>query len=102
MFMILLGYLLIPLGVTAFTLEARDSPLCLSESCVTTAADLLRQMDRNICPCQDFYKFACGGFIANTVLPEYKTRSGFSLIYSYTWFILILLMAFLMTNCRSD
>ena len=78
MFMILLGYLLIPLGVTAFTLEARDSPLCLSESCVTTAADLLRQMDRNICPCQDFYKFACGGFIADTVLPEYKTTSGFS------------------------
>ena len=58
---------------------APGSPLCLSESCVLNAADLLKQMDRNVDPCQDFYKFACGGFIADTVLPEHKTRTGFSL-----------------------
>ena len=57
---------------------APGSPLCLSESCVINAADLLKQMDRNVDPCHDFYKFACGGFIANTVLPEHKTRTGFS------------------------
>ena len=57
---------------------APGSPLCLSESCVLAAGDLLKQMDRNVDPCQDFYKFACGGFIADTVLPEHKTRTGFS------------------------
>ena len=58
---------------------APGSPLCLSESCILNAADLLKQMDRKVDPCQDFYKFACGGFIADTVLPEHKTRTGFSL-----------------------
>ena len=61
-------------------LEAPNSPpLCLSESCVLTAAKLLKQMDRNVEPCQDFYRFACGGFVADTVLPEDRTRTGFSL-----------------------
>ena len=50
--------------------------VCLTESCVKTAARLLRQMDRTADPCQDFYQFACGGFIADTVLPEHKTRLG--------------------------
>ena len=87
----LLGCLLMPLGVLASPapslnvhfdlLEVRSSsvPVCLTESCVVTAADLLKQMDRKVDPCQDFYKFACGGFIADTVLPEHKTRTGFSL-----------------------
>ena len=58
--------------------SAPGNPVCLSESCVVNAADLLKQMDRKVDPCQDFYKFACGGFIANTVLPEHKTKTGFS------------------------
>ena len=64
-------------------LEVKSSftpaPVCLTEGCVVNAADLLKQMDRKVDPCQDFYKFACGGFIADTVLPEDKTRTGFSL-----------------------
>ena len=50
------------------------SEVCLSEKCIINAADLLKQMDRNVDPCQDFFKFACGGFIADTVLPD---RTGF-------------------------
>ena len=65
-------------------LEVPNSPpLCLSESCVLTAAKLLKQMDRNVEPCQDFYRFACGGFVADTVLPEDRTRTGFSLSNIY-------------------
>ena len=56
--------------------ETGDERVCLTESCVKTAARLLRQMDRTADPCQDFYQFACGGFIADTVLPEHKTRLG--------------------------
>ena len=49
LFMFLLGSLLLPPEVTAGPLDVKSpsSPLCLSESCVTTAADLLRQMDKN-------------------------------------------------------
>ena len=55
---------------------APRSEVCLSEKCIINAADLLKQMDRNVDPCQDFFKFACGGFIADTVLPEHKTSTG--------------------------
>ena len=79
-----LASLFIPVGVLAgpyFTENVRsdtspDSPVCLFESCILTAGDLLRQMDRNVDPCQDFYKFACGGFISDTVVPEDKTETG--------------------------
>ena len=56
--------------------ETEPQRVCLTESCVKTAARLLRQMDRTADPCQDFYQFACGGFLADTLLPEHKTRLG--------------------------
>ena len=50
--------------------------VCLSESCVTTAASLLEQMDRTADPCVDFNRFTCGGFIDKhrITLPAHKTR----------------------------
>ena len=63
-------------GLVAGSSNVGGESVCLSESCVKTAARLLRQMDRTADPCQDFYQFACGGFIADTVLPEHKTRLG--------------------------
>ena len=89
----LLGSLLMPLAVLAgpFLLlngppdltAAPDSSVCLSEGCVVAAGDLLTQMDRNVDPCQDFYNFACGGYIANTVLPQDKTEIGFSFYVTF-------------------
>jgi predicted metalloendopeptidase len=38
-------------------------------------------MDRAADPCNDFYQFACGGFIEKTVIPEDKPGvSMFSII----------------------
>ena len=50
--------------------------VCLSESCVVTAASLLQQMDRTADPCVDFNRFTCGGFIDKhrITLPAHKTR----------------------------
>ena len=50
--------------------------VCLTESCVIAASNLLQQLDRTVDPCHDFYRFACGGYIDKTVLPEHKTRTG--------------------------
>lgn len=70
-------------------LEERSSlstPVCISESCILSAADLLRQMDRDVDPCEDFFRFACGGFINDVVLPEHKTRTGFIFTFPFKTF----------------
>ena len=61
--------------------SARDNDVCLTEACVINAANILKQMDRSVNPCDDFYSFACGGFVKDTVLPEHKTRTGFNMIW---------------------
>lgn len=36
------------------------------------AWSILENMDQTIEPCDDFYKFACGKFMKNTIIPDDK------------------------------
>ena len=57
------------------------SHVCLTESCILQTAKLLQEMDRTVEPCQDFYQFACGGFMKRTSIPDDRTRmSSFSVL----------------------
>ncbi|RWS01094.1 hypothetical protein B4U79_02856, partial [Dinothrombium tinctorium] len=42
---------------------------CMTEPCVTAAANLLSNMDSSVDPCDDFYKFACGQWHRKHTLP---------------------------------
>merc|ERR1719192_820899 len=54
---------------------------CMTPGCVQAAADILSNMDHSVNPCEDFYQFACGGFIEKTVIPDDRTRmSSFSVL----------------------
>ena len=45
------------------------------------AADLIKSMDETVDPCSDFYNFACGNFIKETVIPDHQTSYGsFSIV----------------------
>ncbi|XP_050357045.1 endothelin-converting enzyme homolog isoform X1 [Nymphalis io] len=53
-----------------------ESSVCLSSSCIYTASEVIRALDENQDPCEDFYDFACGGWIRNNPIPEGKSSWG--------------------------
>ena len=53
----------------------------MTPGCVKAASQILQNMDNSVDPCDDFYQFACGGFIKKTTIPEDRTRmSSFSVL----------------------
>lgn len=48
--------------------------LCLTQSCITVAAQIVEALDRTVDPCQDFYQFSCGGWIRRNPLPDGRSR----------------------------
>nr|CAD7417227.1 unnamed protein product [Timema cristinae] len=49
---------------------------CLTTPCVSAAADMLRSSDVTTNPCDDFYKYACGGWVKNNPIPDGKSMWG--------------------------
>ncbi|XP_046677781.1 neprilysin-2-like [Homalodisca vitripennis] len=48
----------------------KSTEICRTAECIKAAGTILGNMDCSVNPCQDFYRFACGGFINRTVVPE--------------------------------
>jgi len=73
-------------SASAFTSSSVDLPasadaVCDTEGCVLAAAEIIKNMDRGVDPCDDFYKFACGSFERKKVIPDDKSSlTTFSLI----------------------
>lgn len=46
------------------------SDVCLTEGCILAAAKVFENLDESVDPCDDFYEFACGKFLRETVIPD--------------------------------
>lgn len=46
-----------------------DDGVCLTASCIDLASFARQAMDESVDPCEDFYKFSCGGWEQNNVVP---------------------------------
>jgi neprilysin len=55
--------------------------VCLTSGCVHAASKMLEQLNEDVEPCDDFYNFACGNFVENTIIPDDKVSvNTFSVI----------------------
>lgn len=55
--------------------------ICLTPGCIHAASHALDAMDTSVEPCDDFYSYACGNFVKNTMIPDEKVSvNTFSLI----------------------
>lgn len=48
--------------------------ICTTPGCVTAAARIIQNMDPTAEPCQNFYQYACGGWLNRHVIPETSSR----------------------------
>ncbi|XP_006196655.2 membrane metallo-endopeptidase-like 1 isoform X2 [Vicugna pacos] len=48
--------------------------VCTTPGCVMAAARILQNMDPSKEPCNDFYQYACGGWLQRHVIPETNSR----------------------------
>ncbi|KAI8369908.1 hypothetical protein EDC96DRAFT_588764 [Choanephora cucurbitarum] len=62
---------------TSLVLNSADE-ICITKSCIEIAASLLQSIDMNVDPCSDFYKYTCGSWIKNAVIPE--ELAGFGIL----------------------
>uniref|UniRef100_A0A8C7ULB3 Membrane metallo-endopeptidase-like 1 n=1 Tax=Oncorhynchus mykiss TaxID=8022 RepID=A0A8C7ULB3_ONCMY len=60
--------------IVLYTSALRGSNVCTTPECVTSAARLLQNMDATVEPCQNFYQYACGGWLERHVIPETSSR----------------------------
>lgn len=59
----------------------KNDEVCMTPGCVHAASKMLEQMDSSVEPCDDFYNFACGQYVEDTIIPDDKVSvNAFSVI----------------------
>ncbi|XP_044017351.1 neprilysin-2-like [Aphidius gifuensis] len=56
-----------------YKLQSTNAP-CSTSTCQQTAKQVMLNMNNKIDPCENFYKFACGGFLESTIIPKDETQ----------------------------
>ncbi|KAK5647011.1 hypothetical protein RI129_005475 [Pyrocoelia pectoralis] len=51
-------------------LTVNKESVCLTPACIHSASNIMNNMNETVDPCEDFYNFACGGFVSRTTIPE--------------------------------
>ncbi|KAF5279864.1 hypothetical protein FQA39_LY18209 [Lamprigera yunnana] len=73
--------------VLAFLLASADTRIrqttvlnlqqtCLTKNCIEISSSILQAMDTSVDPCNDFYSYACDGWIEANPIPEGKSSWG--------------------------
>nr|XP_046149650.1 neprilysin-like isoform X2 [Oncorhynchus gorbuscha] len=61
--------------IVLFATQRTDSDgVCTTADCTQAASRLIENMDANVDPCDNFYQYACGGWLKKNIIPETSSR----------------------------
>ncbi|XP_046397433.1 neprilysin-1-like [Ischnura elegans] len=77
---ILAAALVIAVGILSYnsnkmSYTVLEPQVCTSNQCVETAANLMKSLDLDADPCEDFYQFTCGNWAANHPIPDFTAST---------------------------
>ncbi|XP_046397181.1 neprilysin-1-like [Ischnura elegans] len=77
---ILAAALVIAVGILSYNSNKMsdtvlEPQVCTSNQCVETAANLMKSLDLDADPCEDFYQFTCGNWAANHPIPDFTAST---------------------------
>ncbi|KAL0973517.1 hypothetical protein UPYG_G00205150 [Umbra pygmaea] len=70
----LLFIVIVALIVLFATQKTDDERICTTADCTRSASRLLENMDPKVNPCENFYEYACGGWLKKNIIPETSSR----------------------------
>ena len=63
-------------------MNSTKKKVCLSKHCIGASNRIFEYMDDEIDPCDDFNKFACGGFEKKSIIPDDQSSEWVSFYIS--------------------
>lgn len=60
----------------------KEPPVCQTEACQTAVAQLLRNLNQSVDPCEDFFSFSCGKWVTAHPVPPDKEKIT---VYDTVW-----------------